>query len=76
MEAMPKTAPAKPWYFGRFLSGTKSVMITEAPTRFPAPPKPVMARPIMSAVDVGAAAHKVEPISKMTTSTKNVHFAG
>lgn len=76
MEAIPKTAPAKPWYFGRFFRGTKSVMITLAPTRFPAPPKPVIARPMMRTIDEGAAAHKVEPISKMTTSMKKVHFAG
>lgn len=49
--------------------------MTDAPTRDPAPPMPVIALPIMNAKDDGAAAHIIDPISKRAISTANVHFA-
>jgi hypothetical protein len=36
------------------------------PVKMPADAKPVMARPIMKATEVGAAPHRAEPASKMT----------
>jgi hypothetical protein len=59
---------------GRFRRGTKSIMITDAPTIDPAPPTPVRALPIMNAIDDGAEAHTIDPISKIATRTANVRF--
>lgn len=75
MEARPNTAPKKPRYFGRFRSGTKSSIMTDAPTILPAPPRPVIALPIMNAIDDGAVAQISDPISKIATRAMNVHFA-
>jgi hypothetical protein len=50
-------------------------MITDALTRDLAPPIPVIALPIINAKDEGAAAHIIDPISKMATRIVNVHFA-
>jgi hypothetical protein len=40
----------------------------------PLDPNPEIARPIMKAVEVGAAPQIAEPISKMTIPLRNVHF--
>lgn len=37
---------------------------------------PAIARPMMNAVDEGAAAQTMDPISKIVTVTKNAHLAG
>ena len=66
IEARPKLAPMVPWYFGRLCKGTKSTKMMIAPAVVPAVPIPAMARPIIKAVDVGAAAQTIEPISKTT----------
>jgi hypothetical protein len=75
IEEMPKTAPKSPWYLGRFRSGTRSIIVTDAPTNDPAPPMPVIALPMMNAKDDGAAAHNIDPTSKRATNTASVHFA-
>lgn len=41
--------------------------MTLAPVEVPALPRPAMARPTMKAVEVGASAQTMEPISKMMT---------
>lgn len=40
----------------------------------PADPNPAMARPTMSAVEVGAAPQIADPISKMATAVRKTHF--
>jgi hypothetical protein len=50
--------------------------MTFAPVVFPALPMPEMARPIMNAVELGAAAQMIEPISNMATSITKAHLAG
>ena len=41
------------------------VMITVVPEKSEAEPRPAMARPMMKAIDEGAAPHRAEPTSKM-----------
>lgn len=43
---------------------------------FPALPTPAMARPMMKAVDVGAAAQMMEPTSNMKMSAMKAHLEG
>ncbi len=50
--------------------------MTTAPVKVPALPAPAIARPTMKAAEVGAAAQRIEPISKSTTTVMNVHFEG
>lgn len=76
IEARPNVAAMKPVYFGRFSSGRISARITFAPVMPPALPMPATARPMMNAVDVGAAAQTIDPISKIRTVARNAHFAG
>jgi len=40
----------------------------------PADPNPAMARPTMSAVDVGAAPQMADPISNIATAMRKTHF--
>jgi len=49
--------------------------MTCAPTEVPAAPMPVIARPIMRAMEEGAAAQTMEPISNKATIVTRVHFA-
>jgi hypothetical protein len=51
---------------GRLRSGTRGIMTIIPPLKTPADPDPAMARPIMKAVELGAAPHKAEPTSKTT----------
>ena len=57
-----------PKYLGRERRGTRLLIMTRAPELTPAPPIPVMARPTMSAAELGAVAETMEPISKIATS--------
>ncbi len=75
MAARPNVAPRKPWYLGRFCNGSKSTKMTVAPVKVPALPMPEIARPIMKAGEVGAAAQMIEPISKITMAVMKVHLA-
>jgi len=45
-----------------------------APGGTPAPPIPVTTRPIIKALDDGAAAQTMDPISKMATLITMTHF--
>ena len=46
------------------------------PVEVPALPRPAMARPTMKAVEVGAAAQMIEPISKITTVAMKASLEG
>ena len=59
---------------GRFRSGISGSVIIVPPEKTPADPRPAIARPIMKAVELGAAPHSVEPTSKIRSETKNVYF--
>ena len=49
-------------------------MIIVPPEKMPADPRPATARPIMKAVEVGAAAQRPDPASKITIERTNPHF--
>lgn len=48
--------------------------MTIAPVVAPALPRPAMARPMMKAVDVGAAAQMMEPTSNTIIAVMKVHL--
>jgi len=52
-------------YFGRDWMGTRKETSRNAPGGTPAPPIPEMTLPMIKTPEVGAAAHTIEPISKM-----------
>lgn len=76
IDASPKVAPMKPWYFGRLDSGTRSARMTFAPVMLPALPRPARARPRMKGGEEGAAAQRMEPSSKRRMRVMKVGFAG
>jgi hypothetical protein len=49
-------------------------MMVKVPERMPAQPTPATARPTTRAVEVGAAPHMAEPISKMMMAIKYTHL--
>ena len=49
-------------------------MIIIPPEKMPADPRPAMARPMMKAVEVGAAPQRDDPASKITIERTNPHF--
>lgn len=51
---------------GRFRRGMSGSMIIMPPAKMPADPRPAMARPIMKAVELGAAPQRADPTSKIT----------
>jgi hypothetical protein len=51
-------------------NGTEWETITTAPMNTPADPKPAMALPIISAVDVGAAPQTRDPSSKIAITVR------
>lgn len=62
--AIPKMEPNHPMYAGRFASGRTWTIIVIAPEKRPVAPIPAIARPIISAVELGAVPHTIEPSSK------------
>lgn len=76
MDARPNVAPMNPKNFGLSFKGRRSTKMIMPPVEVPALAAPEMARPTMNAVDVGAAAQMMEPISKTTTVRMKVHLAG
>lgn len=70
MEEMPKTAPRLPTNTGLLLSGTICVTMIVDPAVMPAAPIPEMARPMMKAVELGAAPQSAEPTSKRMTQPR------
>ena len=49
-------------------------MITIDPEKIPELPRPAMARPIMNAMELGAAPQRADPTSKKLTAAKNTHL--
>jgi hypothetical protein len=64
-EARPKILPIMLWYIGRFARGTVWTIMIIEPEKMPEEPSPAMARPIMSAVEFGAAPQIADPTSKI-----------
>ena len=75
MEANPKTEPMAPVYLGRDCRGTRMLTRKNAPDATPAPPAPVITRPTIKALDVGADAQTIEPTSKTDTRATSTHLA-
>jgi hypothetical protein len=48
--------------------------MTNAPEKIPADPMPAIARPTMSALEVGAAPQTAEPISKMAIAVRYTYL--
>lgn len=59
---------------GRFSSETMLEEIRIAPLKIPAAPSPAIARPTISAVEVGAAPQIALPISKIKRPVKKTHL--
>jgi hypothetical protein len=59
---------------GLFGSGTVCTMMIIAPEKIPDDPIPAMARPIMKALEFGAAPQMAEPISKSPIVERNTHL--
>jgi len=70
IEETPKVAPMRPMYIGRFASGMMWMRMTLEPENMLADPRPAIARPMMNAVEFGAAPHNAEPTSKMPIATR------
>lgn len=59
-----------PMYVGLFRNGTVFATINIAPEKMPAEPNPATARPMMNAVELGAAPQTALPISKMRSAVR------
>lgn len=46
------------------------------PEKMPAPPRPVMARPMMKAIEEGAVAQTVDPMAKTMNEARKIAFMG
>lgn len=64
-DAIPYMAPMNPVYIGRFTRGTEYATMIKAPEKIPALPMPAMARPIIKAMELGAAPQMRLPSSNM-----------
>ena len=71
---MPKVAPRKPVNRLLFLNGVIFAMMMKQPENIPAPPIPAIARPIINAMEVGAAPQMALPTSNMKIEDRNVHL--
>jgi hypothetical protein len=70
----PAAKPKKDVYTGRFRRGMSGRMIIMPPVKIPADARPVIARPMMKALEFGAAPHSAEPASRMTREVRYAHF--
>ena len=75
IDANPNIALRPPLYLGRDCSGTMMLISMKAPHAIPAPPIPAIARPTMRALEVGAVAQTIDPVSNTATSMKRTDFA-
>jgi hypothetical protein len=73
-DEVPHTAPTIPRNIGRFSSATILEEMRMAPLRTPAALNPAIARPTISAVEVGAASHIALPTSKIRSAVWKTHF--
>ena len=55
---------------GRRRGGDRLAKMARLPVNIPAAPHPAMALPMMSAIDVGAVAHTIEPTSKTSRNVR------
>lgn len=69
-EAMPYILPSSAAYLARFSTGTDRVIMMKLPAKIPADPTPAMARPMIKAVEFGAAPQIADPSSKMMMATR------
>jgi hypothetical protein len=58
----PKVIPKIEVNIGRLRRGTSGMMIIMPPEKIPADPRPAIARPMMNAVEFGAAPQRVDPV--------------
>lgn len=70
----PKATPNIEVKIGRLRRGTSGSMTIIPPENMPADPKPAMARPIMKAIELGAAPQSADPTSKITIESRKTHF--
>jgi hypothetical protein len=75
---LPKAAavPRKAMYNGRFLGDAERATMVVPPVAIPAPPAPVMARPMINAVGLGARPQMRLPSSNIATVSMKVDFVG
>lgn len=59
---------------GLFSMGVTCIKMTTAPPEMPDEPMPAMARPMMKAVELGAAPQIAEPTSKRATAARKTSF--
>jgi len=59
---------------GRNGTGATLATAVVAPVKRPAAPRPEIARPTITAADVGATPHTKDPISKIAKAIKKTHF--
>ena len=76
MLEMPKTAPKRPMKAGLRSSGRICVIRVIMEIIMPEAPRPVIARPTMSALMFGAAPATTDPISKMVMQTRKTYLRG
>lgn len=69
--ATPYEAPSIPIYAGRCLGGADNAIMVKAPEEIPAPPTPVIARPIQSARLFGATPKRKSHNSSVLTEETN-----
>lgn len=73
-EAMPYILDMMASSNGLFLISTILEMMIIAPQKTPAAPSPAMALPMMKAAELGAAAQRMEPPSKIMEEIKYTHL--
>lgn len=73
-EEIPKTAPNRPLYNGLLARGMTDTIRIIAPFIMPAVPTPAIARPMMNAIEFGAAPHSADPISKTVMQMRKTYF--
>jgi hypothetical protein len=71
---MPNTPPKSPEYKGSRWRGLVCTRIIIAPENIPDEPSPEIARPMIRAVEFGAAPHSVDPASKMPMASKKTYL--
>jgi hypothetical protein len=70
----PNTMPNIEVYTGRLRMGMRGSKIITPPQKMPAAPMPAIARPIMKAVELGAAPQRADPTSKVIIEVRKTHF--
>lgn len=71
---IPKTEPKRPMYLDRFSSAMISVIKVSMETIRPAAPTPVTVLPKIRMLMLGAAAHSMEPTSKIAMEARKINL--